>query len=225
MARTSSVVAFSLLLAACWIKPPARGADDEEKDGAPPDPSPRWESAGETAPPPDAGAAASGANKKVAGEIDLDELPSASDMRASIGGKEIVFKRALVHGNTREGFGLHAFEGDRGQPAKGEMNARFEGAFTKGRSISVSLTFLQVADDGPLSFHGARALECNGKGKLVLESAPTLPKQQPKEEVQAGSASGTLTMTVKCTGDAKELGSFTLTGKLVADVLVTPPES
>jgi len=196
----------------CGSPPEPKTADAVE------DPATRWEAA------PGQPAGTKPGPKETSVDLDSTSAASASsDIRANIAGKDVVFKQSRIHGNAREGFGLHAFEAAApGQAGKAELNAKLSGALVKGKPIAVTLHFLQIADATANSLRGVRALDCAGKGKVTFDSLPTIPKEIPKDEIDVGEAVGSITIAVKCSGDAKDYGAFEISGKLSAQVLVAP---
>jgi hypothetical protein len=146
-----------------------------------------------------------------------------SDLRGLIGGKEVVFHSGVILGNRRHGYALQAFES--GSSSKqAEVDARIDSDLERGRAMPITLIFLQIPDDGPKSVDGFRSLECQGKGDLLLDKLPALPKRLPRDEVEAGEARGSLSIRVICTRDSRSYGAFTIEGRVAARVVITPPD-
>jgi hypothetical protein len=208
-----------------WAR--SEDARSGKTDELTPEPAPAPEGTAEAL---DAGSSTAAAAKPGKGEVDLDAPKAAmgtTEVHATIAGKEVVFRRGRLVGNPREGFALTLYESlaTAASAAKGELNLKLSGAVARGKQVGVTVTFLQIGDDGPHSMNGVRALECTGKGKLVFANAPPLPKNPPNEEVDLGEATGGVSIPVKCDGRDKAVGAFLINGSVSAKVLVIPAES
>jgi hypothetical protein len=137
---------------------------------------------------------------------------------ATIRGVRTGYRRNRLTGNAKDGFTLTLFELEDPAHIKGEVNASIEGPLVKSKPMPVKMTFLQVADNGPRSMEGVRNISCYGKGTLVLDSVPVVPKpgSEPKE---VGEAKGKVTIDVECDREEKEFGKFAISGPITATVV------
>ena len=94
----------------------------------------------------------------------------------------------------------------------------------KRKLIPLKLIYLQIADPTGKSESGFRALECRGRGQIVFESLPALPKRLPQEQADIGDTVANLALSATCTRDSAEFGSFVIEGRVVMRVLIIPAD-
>lgn len=135
-----------------------------------------------------------------------------------------MFRDGVILGNRRHGYAFQAFEIP-GSTKEGEVDATIEVVDLKKRKpLPLKLIYLRILDDGPRSENGVRELTCRGRGELVLDSLPPLPKKLPQDALDVGDAAGNLALEVSCTKDSIEFGSFTIEGRVLFRVVVIPAD-
>lgn len=155
---------------------------------------------------------------------DADRLPAPApgDLQGLIAGKRVAFRRGLILGNRRHGYALQAFESTSTVFKGAELDVRIDGELVRGRPIPVTVIFLQISDEK--AENGVRELECQGRGDVIFDTLPQLPKKFVRDETEAGDARIDLAVRVICSRTSRDVGALTVEGKVTSRVLVTPPD-
>lgn len=207
-------------------------------------PAPRSEPAPPPPPPPSAqdyyarptrggGARAEGGYRdpRVTREPDADYGRGGRDLRANIGGRPVVFKSGVILGNRRQGYAFQVFESSSGASMRDteidaviEVDLEHRRDLERNRAIPLKLIYVQITDDSPKATKGVRALECRGRGEIVFENVPVLPKRLPQDQTDVGDAPANIALQATCTRDSSEFGTFIVEGRVLFRLIVLPAD-
>jgi len=83
---------------------------------------------------------------------------------------------------------------------------------------------VQIPDDSPKAQKGIRSLECRGRGEIVFENVPALPKRLPLDQTDVGDAPANIALQASCSRDASEFGTFIIEGRVLFRLIILPAD-